>query len=253
MTQEELFDAYWRNELSLTERRRLEHLLATDEAMKRAWEDHRDLLESVQIEGWKSQLKEVHKEWEIQEDLKPHVAYPKPLQILMMAAMIALLVAAWWAFRSEETPSIASTQLAEPVSPTEPKLSNTPSQTDVESGGLPTKATTEKAIPDLQQFEPLAYLEGQLSRVLRGSSSFEVKAPVQADSLTTGNSCLFHWSGREGQITYLKILNNKGRPMIEKETKQSSISVTLPDQPGLYYWQLESEDDLIYLHKFTCH
>jgi len=96
-------------------------------------------------------------------------------------------------------------------------------------------------------FEPLPYLEEMIDDVTR-SQSITVTSPRNNDTLTT--PIKFNWKLSEGQASALKILDNKGHEINSAHLTDNQFILLEKIESGLYYWKLESEEELLYLGKF---
>jgi len=74
-------------------------------------------------------------------------------------------------------------------------------------------------------------------------------APQNGQKVKNGN-IRFEWQGGEAGPFYLKILNNRGQEVVAIKTEQRRVFVTQKLLPGLYYWKLETEEELLNLGKF---
>jgi len=79
------------------------------------------------------------------------------------------------------------------------------------------------------------------------SSSISAVSPVVGK--VTSQPITFRWKNYDEPIT-LKIMNNK--EMVVTTSKVDGNSLTLKENlnPGLYYWKLETEDELLFVGKF---
>jgi hypothetical protein len=60
----------------------------------------------------------------------------------------------------------------------------------------------------------------------------------------------FQWQKPDIETLILGLYNNKGKLVFQKKiTSVFHFKQVL--QPGLYYWQLETEDDIVYTGKFS--
>jgi len=96
-----------------------------------------------------------------------------------------------------------------------------------------------------ENFKPTPYLEEMLAYDVR-SYSITVISPKIGEKIT-GN-ILFQWKEVEEPV-YLKILDNKGAELFSFIPEGFKFVFTEKLDPGLYYWKLESEDDLLYVGK----
>ena len=100
---------------------------------------------------------------------------------------------------------------------------------------------------DPTRFEILPYLEEIVDDVER-SSSLEVVSPKNEMNLK--GDVVFAWERTEIPLVYLKLLNNLGEEIYSFTLQKNRFELTEELSPGLYYWKLESEDDLLYIGKF---
>ncbi len=99
-------------------------------------------------------------------------------------------------------------------------------------------------------FEPNETMESLTGLVVR-SSGFEVVAPAGGAVFAPGVPVIFRWRGApQGNLT-LTIWDNREKRVFVAETTASTLTYSDPIAPGLYYWQLETEADLLYTGKFA--
>ena len=116
---------------------------------------------------------------------------------------------------------------------------------------LTESATTDISL-DMQHaftanFEPSPYLEEMVSDVSR-APSLTVLSPKNGEEIK--QNIVFRWEGAQNNVIYLNILNNKGIRLFNFKVDSNQFVFREQLQPGLYYWKLESEDDLMYIGKF---
>jgi len=126
--------------------------------------------------------------------------------------------------------------------PTTPKKENT------ESTSIPTTPVpkADSRVLYASNFVPSAEMEALLADARRGAD-LELISPVQQAVFQLGENILFEWTGTIDEALFLQIENNKG-----EEVHQTALSALRFDYkpdlpPGLYYWRLESEEDLLML------
>jgi len=98
-----------------------------------------------------------------------------------------------------------------------------------------------------KNFETLPYLEGMLSDISR-SESITVLSPEMGEVVQ--DNPLFEWEGREDETVYLIILDNLGNELFRFKSDKNQFTLSEKLDTGLYYWKLESEEDLLFLGKF---
>jgi len=97
-------------------------------------------------------------------------------------------------------------------------------------------------------FEPLPMFEEMLSANMR-SSAVAISTPHAGQKVKSGN-IRFEWQGDEPGPFYVKIVSNRGREIASLKTERPGVTATQKLPPGLYYWKLETKEDLLYLGKF---
>ena len=97
-------------------------------------------------------------------------------------------------------------------------------------------------------FETQPYLEEMISDVIR-SESITILSPVIGEVLE--KDIVFRWKGMNEKKLYLVILNNKAQEIYTHELEKSPYKLRRKLNPGLYYWKIESEEEMLYLGKFT--
>lgn len=112
----------------------------------------------------------------------------------------------------------------------------------------------QKSQPDLDMsqayaanFEPLPYYEEMLGDVTR-SAAIEVRSPGINEKMT--EKIAFQWEMIMDKVVHLKILNNRGIEIFNFTPEQNKFIFAEKLVPGLYYWKLETADELLYVGKF---
>ncbi len=82
------------------------------------------------------------------------------------------------------------------------------------------------------------------------SNSIKVIAPRTTQSYTIGQVISFNFVNSINETLFIKVLNNKERNIFTTDFTGNQYKLTKKLQPGLYYWKLETEDDLLYVGKF---
>jgi hypothetical protein len=98
-----------------------------------------------------------------------------------------------------------------------------------------------------EAFRPYPMFENAIENQVR-SSGFSVLAPVLSQVFTTSDSIEFQWKNGYYQLT-LVIFNNKGKIIFESIAESPfTLEKKLPS--GLYYWQLDTDDEALQTSKF---
>ena len=100
---------------------------------------------------------------------------------------------------------------------------------------------------DPANFTPLPHLEAMVSDVSRSS---DLNVIVPADGANLENTFQFEWQGGETISLTLKILDNRGVEIFSIVPEGHTYTLPKKLEPGLYYWKLETDEDLLYLGKF---
>lgn len=96
-------------------------------------------------------------------------------------------------------------------------------------------------------FTESAYFESFIDNYR--SDQITILQPMPSANLMKGDDVFFTWSNPSGDSLILKIYNNKEESIIRIRAL-NAYKMHSSLRPGLYYWKLESEDDLIYMNKF---
>jgi hypothetical protein len=105
------------------------------------------------------------------------------------------------------------------------------------------------------EFKPSAYMEEWISENLRaGNEDIDTVFSPQNGSRFISQPVLFSWSGNAG---ILRIMNNAEKEILKTTVsprKDGTYSIKInPDKlkkPGLYYWLIENENEVVYAGKF---
>lgn len=84
------------------------------------------------------------------------------------------------------------------------------------------------------------------------SSGIQIISPLNNTDCTAGSDIVFAWTPPvQGPLT-LKIINNKNAVVYEYPLGMNGCEFVFKQNlsPGLYYWKLENQDDLLHIGKF---
>lgn len=98
-----------------------------------------------------------------------------------------------------------------------------------------------------ENFVPSSNLEDYLTAQYR-SASVDIVSPLPGD--TVKDRIIFSWAKVGSRRSVIKVLSNKERTVYSASTSTQRHVVTLHLVPGLYYWKLEEDDELLYVGKF---
>ena len=99
-----------------------------------------------------------------------------------------------------------------------------------------------------EAFVELPYMETAIENQLRGDG-VTILLPANSTTFKPGDAITFSWKSESSVPFTLVIKNNKGTILIEAKVTAPYKTSELK-HPGLYYWQLNSEDETIYCGKF---
>ena len=102
---------------------------------------------------------------------------------------------------------------------------------------------------DQNNFTELLRFESQINQEYR-SDAIEIISPKKPEMYKSSENINFQWKKSAIEKLILGLYDNKGKLIFqEKITSNFHFKQVLP--PGLYYWQLETEDDIVYTGKFS--
>lgn len=130
-----------------------------------------------------------------------------------------------------------------------PQKSLVASETGVRGDHAEAAAESSSAQPRLfaDDFTLAPNLENLVDAQSR-SSSVRVLSPLQGT--TQGGKILFRWKSDQSDVMTLKILSNKEKTLHVFTVRNSRYVFAEKVPPGVYYWKLESRDELLYVGKF---
>lgn len=126
--------------------------------------------------------------------------------------------------------------------------STTPKKENTEPTSIPTTPVPKADSRDLyaSNFVPSAQMEALLADAVRGDN-LELISPVQQTVFQSEENILFEWAGTIEEALFLQIENNKGEEVYQTTLSALRFNYKPDLPPGLYYWRLESEEDLLML------
>ena len=97
-------------------------------------------------------------------------------------------------------------------------------------------------------FQKLPSFESQIGQEYR-SDAIEIISPKSIKTFISSENIDFQWQKADIKTLVLSLYNNQGKLIFQKEIS-SIFTFKQRLQPGLYYWQLETKDDIVYTGKF---
>ncbi len=101
---------------------------------------------------------------------------------------------------------------------------------------------------DDKAFKPSSFYEPLVSNIYR-SAQLKIIEPVV--NYKTGE-IIFNWSYMKSDSLVILLINNKDS-VIFKQKVTPPYKYTARPKPGLYYWQLQSDEELLYTGKLIIH
>jgi len=98
-----------------------------------------------------------------------------------------------------------------------------------------------------EAFDPAPYLEGLLA--FHGRAS-EIRVLSPRNDQIFKESILFSWESPEIKPLFLIVLSNRGEPIRRIPVEDNQYKFKEKLEPGLYYWKLESAEEMLYVGKF---
>jgi hypothetical protein len=131
----------------------------------------------------------------------------------------------------------------------------TPERVVAEDQALSRKDTTAVPVPEAKprrdlyaaNFTESASLQGFVGQDFR-SEGVEIVSPLIG--ATVKESVVFEWKGEVQSPVVLRILSNRENPVYQSTVSGSRVVVRKDFTPGLYYWKLESNGELVYVGTF---
>ncbi len=100
---------------------------------------------------------------------------------------------------------------------------------------------------DSSLLTPLPAMEFLVNQQFR-AEAISIKSPVNDG--WKENPITFSWSGHATMQLYVSIVNNAGETILSQPATDCSHTLNQDLSPGLYYWKLESDNDLVHVGKF---
>lgn len=100
-------------------------------------------------------------------------------------------------------------------------------------------------------FNESSDMEYLIKQNYRSNGDLDIISPPPGKSVQ--NEILFKWNYEVDEQLLLKILNNEEEVVYKTRTSKRQIILRLIEEdlePGVYYWKLENEEELLYLGKF---
>jgi len=94
--------------------------------------------------------------------------------------------------------------------------------------------------------------ENLIEESFRSEFSLKILEPKTGQVLPLNKPIVFKWKGETDEKIRIAIFNNKAEKLYEiKHISDNQVILNKKLRPGLYYWKVETESDLVYLGKFV--
>lgn len=120
--------------------------------------------------------------------------------------------------------------------------------------GEATAQITRYGKPGNGEYENVIYeanpiLEGLVENSYR-SWSLQVRSPAQGQEFGTGEPVAFRWRLDAAEAVTLVILNNRAAQVFDTVVTKSRFHNKYYFPPGLYYWKIQSDEEIVFIGKF---
>lgn len=124
--------------------------------------------------------------------------------------------------------------------------SPTPKKEEAENPSKSTTPVPERDVRDLYaaNFVPSETMELLLRDQLR-STGLELMSPADEKVSNWKSGIDFQWRGTIEEDLSIQLENNRGDRLYEKPITGLTHTLQIDLEPGIYYWRLESEEDLL--------
>jgi len=210
--------------------------------------------EGIQLYGLLTTLSEKQEDQDEEDNPEQSGSRRNPIWRWALVALTAVL--AFYIYRTIpiDAPTPAPTQQPATPSATPNQFMNPqqqPADRPVADTQKPEK--TEKPSDGMAQyaanFIPSEQLESLSGEVFR-SAGVTASAPAKEQVFKPQALVRFEWKNDAATPLQIILLDNRGKELLRQDVVGNEFSWQSPDRPGLYYWKLESPDDLLYVGKF---
>lgn len=102
-----------------------------------------------------------------------------------------------------------------------------------------------------EHFTEFPALESAVNEITRDNDLTIIHTPEVGEIISQDRFVKFEWKTSKYALNKIKIINNKGEEIYSsKMLSSNSYLLNRKLSPGLYYWKLEEEDEVIYVGKF---
>ncbi len=183
----------------------------------------------------------------------------RPLLLLLMALLAFFLFLQQQQEKRQsgekETPAITpavetdSLDIEAPLSPPQAKEETGDRKPEIKN--QKSKIEDQKSTMAIAaNFTPSETLDPLVGAVTRSGGLSDIRPPAGAE-LEIGEAVVFSWRASSEEPLTLRLLNNREEEIFSRSVSAGRLDSPVELEPGLYYWKLETADDLLYVGKFV--
>lgn len=126
-----------------------------------------------------------------------------------------------------------------------------PTKTPIAPPQMPKQQTPPVKELIAANFEPSETLEGLLNDATR-SETINVTGPANGTTFAPGQAISFAWAAGNDNTAQLQVVvvNNQNKQQYRLDAGSEGLTFAGKLNPGIYYWKLENETDLLYVGMF---
>jgi hypothetical protein len=110
---------------------------------------------------------------------------------------------------------------------------------------------TQFTMATKEEFASNYNVDPELEDLVNGRSrSAALSVMTPANGSVPGPDAVFSWKGEERKPLAVSIMNNRGDAVLSESGLHARFVLKQRLSPGLYYWKIESETELLYVGKF---
>lgn len=113
------------------------------------------------------------------------------------------------------------------------------------------KTNEEKLLSQNHSFAESAYYEKQIKLDFRSDIDIKIISPAKHEKFYKNSKIIFIWKSKINTTFFIETCDNHGKVVYSGETENKKLEIRSKIlKQGLYYWQLETEDEKLYVNRF---
>ena len=257
-----LIEAYLSNDISLSDKNKLLELISSNKFIAREFIVRQRINKAIQkkdIMEVREQLNSLvnvrSKTSDVQEPKQAYYAsWYKIAAVIILLATVGYLTYLQFgdSLTMNHKQDHSSLQIMEKVSSidnSEPKKDN--GEMSIQESSKGQEITKSTKLPENEMlafnFDESAYYESFINNYR--SYGIQIEMPLPGSTFDYSSEIQFKWKGDLINPIELLIMNNREELVCQAKVI-SEFTLKIPLDRGLYYWKIESEEDLLYLNKF---